>query len=151
MDTFAKKRDYLHKTSYIQMWRKNYSLSACKYCLWNVNMNLLAFIHVVYLIFASINLNYEFNISSHNVCQLLPIKIQTRFRLILYFRAQQIWFIVILYVCPFASAVISKNHYWILKRVTLVSIATLLLAPRVSRNIISRDRGWNFFFLAWKM
>lgn len=30
-------------------------------------MNLLAFIYVVYLIFASANLNYELNISSYNV------------------------------------------------------------------------------------
>lgn len=36
-------------------------------------------------------------------------------------------------------------------KVTLVSFATLLLAiPRVPRNIISRDRGWNFFFSRMK-
>lgn len=85
-------RNYLHKTSYIQIRdTRTTSLTDPKYRSWNVNMNLLAFVHEVYLIFASANLNYELNVSSHDVRQLLLIKIQTRFRRILYFRrAQQI-------------------------------------------------------------
>lgn len=146
---FAEKRDYLHETSYIQMWRKNYISHQRKYRSWNVNMNLLAFIHVVYLIFASANLNSTFR---RTIRQLLLIKIQTRFRRIYFPRAQQIWFIVALFddVRPFASTVISKNHYWILKS-DISLIRDIIARYSASSTQYHLARSWmEFFFFRMK-
>lgn len=111
-------------------------------------MNLLAFIHVVYLIFASANLNYELNISSHDVpviadknTNALPPDFIFSTR-----SANMIYHLFIRHFGRLRQRLSAKIIIESLK-VTLVSFAILLLVPRVFHAISSHEISrMEFFF-----